>query len=164
MLHHVRVAFLDNKDVKNHLAKQPDKPLCKQLSLNIEPLETGHPSDSKITWEDAGIAEQDWPWVPLDESRQWRSYLATLELLKKRGNTVVAVVGTVKPSMQTAASLEKYRALRADALKRLKDNGYKTVDLPELPSEEYGDASHPLAAGYERLAEFMMNNDSLNIQ
>ena len=102
--------------------------------------------------------------MPLDESRQWKSYLATLELLKKRGNTVVAVVGTVNPSMQTAASLEKYRALRADALKRLKDNGYKTVDLPELPSEEYGDASHPLAAGYERLAEFMMNNDSLNIQ
>ena len=164
LLHHVRVAFLDNKDVKNHLAKQPDKPLCKQLSLNIEPLEAGHSNDSKITWEDAGIAEQDWPWVPLDESRQWRSYLNTLELLKKRGNTVIAVVGTVNPFMQTAASLEKYHALRADVLKRLKDAGYKTVDLPELPSEEYGDASHPLAAGYERLAEFMMNNHSLHIQ
>ena len=164
LLHHVRVAFLDNQDVKTHLAKQPDKPLCKQLSLNIEPLEIGHAYDSKITWEDAGIAEQDWQWVPLDESRQWKSYLNTLELLKKRGNVVVAVVGTVNPFMQTAASLEKYRAWRADALKRLKEIGYKTVDLPELPSEEYGDASHPLAAGYERLAEFMMNNDSLKIQ
>ena len=164
LLHHVRVAFLDNKDVKNHLAKQPDKPLCKQLSLNIEPLETGHPSDSKITGEDAGIADQDWPWVPLDESRQWKSYLNTLELLKKRGNVVIAVVGTVNPFMQTAASLEKYHAWRSDALSRLKNDGYKTIDLPELPSEEYGDASHPLAAGYERLAEFMMNNRSLHIQ
>ena len=164
LLHHVRVAFLDNKDVKNHLAKQPDKPLCKQLSLNIEPLETGHSNDSKITWEDAGIAEQDWPWVPLDESRQWRSYLNTLKLLKKRGNVVIAVVGTVNPFMQTTVSLEKYHAWRAEALKRLKDDGYKTIDLPELPSEEYGDASHPLAAGYERLADFMMNNRSLHIQ
>ena len=29
------------------------------------------------------------------------------------------------------------------------------IVLPELPSEEYADASHPLPSGYDRLAEFL---------
>ncbi len=163
LLHHVRAAFLDNQDIKAYLAKQSGSPLFRRVSLHIEPIETGHAVDSGITWEDAGVAEQDWPWVRLDSSRQWRSYWNTLELLKKRGNDVVAVVGTVNPHMQTAASLEKCHALRADILRRLEDGGYRTVDMPELPSEEYGDASHPLAAGYERLAAFMEDNGSFDI-
>ena len=62
---------------------------------------------------------------------------------------------SINPHMQTPASLARYRKLRAAAMEELARQGYRMVDLPELPSEEYADASHPLAAGYRRLAKFM---------
>ena len=153
-LHHLRVVSFDNGDFKKHLVRHPDENPAKRLHREFEPVEEGH-ADSRFDWKSSGIKPQDWPWVELDASRQWRAFLATAELLRGRGNEVVVAVGTINPHMQTPTSLERCRKLRAAAMEELTKRGFATVDLPELPSEEYADASHPLAAGYRRLAKFM---------
>ena len=153
-LHHLRVASFDNTDFKKHLVRHPDENPVKKLHREFTPVETEH-QDGRFDWKQSGIKPQDWPWVALDASRQWKALLATAKVLRERGNDVVVVIGTINPHMQTPASLKRYYALRAAAMAELQRQGYRVVDLPELPSEEYADASHPLAAGYRRLAKFM---------
>ena len=153
-LHHLRVACFNNRDFKKYLAAHPDENPLARLHRDLEPVETGH-FDSRFDWKDNGITAQDWPWVAPAASRQWRAYLATAELLKARGNEVVAVLGTINPHLLTPTSLECYHTLRQEVAFELQQRGYRLVVLPELPSEEYADASHPLADGYRRLAEFL---------
>ena len=159
-LHHCRVAFLGNDDFKTFIAKYPDENLFKKLSFTWDPAEKKKNANSKISWDKAGIAKQDWPFVALDKSRQWRSFRAVIAALRKRGNDVFVIVGTLNPYMQTPASLERYKKLRADALADLKSSGAGIIDLPELPSAEYADASHPLAGGYATLTDFIFNKIS----
>ncbi|MBQ6351916.1 MAG: SGNH/GDSL hydrolase family protein, partial [Lentisphaeria bacterium] len=64
--------------------------------------------------------------------------------------------GTLNPHMQTPKSLARYRKLRAKVAAELAGAGIEVIDLPELASEEYADASHPLAEGYRTLADFMI--------
>ena len=153
-LHHLRVVCFDNGDFKKHLVRHPDENPLKKLRGELTPIETEH-NDGRFDWKQSGIKPQDWPWVDLDASRQWSAYLAAAQLLREQGNEVFAVIGTINPHMQTPASLARYRKLRAAAMEELRREGFRIVDLPELPSEEYADASHPLAAGYRRLAKFM---------
>lgn len=160
LLHHARTAFFDNADFKKLLATKPQDPFLAKLSLDLTPDETKHPHNSLIDWYDAGIEDQDWPWLDLRDSRQWQAYLDTLAILQKQHNTVIPVIGTVNPHLQTPASLEKYRKIRQNTIAELTQLGYAPLELPDLPSEEYGDASHPLAPGYERLAQFILDHST----
>ena len=153
-LHHLRVACFNNKDFKKHLANHPEENPLARLHREFDPVETDH-FDSRFNWESNGISTQDWPWVEPASSRQWQAFLATAKLLKAQGNEVVAVLGTINPHLLTVSSLERYNALRKDVASELQQLGYRFVLLPELPSEEYADASHPLADGYRRLAEVL---------
>ena len=94
-------------------------------------------------------------YVIFHASRSVSLRFATAAVLRERGNDVIVVIGTINPHMQTPASLKRYYALRAAAQEELMRQEYHMIDLPELPSEEYADASHPLAAGYRRLAKFI---------
>ena len=154
-LHHYRVAFLGNDDFKTWIAKHPNENLFEKLSYTYDPVEKKKNANSKIAWDKAGIAKQDWQFVEPGRSRQWRSFRAVIATLKERGNRVHVVVGTLNPYMQTPASLERYKKLRAAALADLEKAGVAVIELPELPSAEYADASHPLAAGYATLADFI---------
>ena len=156
LLHHWRVCFFDNRDFKSWIAKHPGENPLSLLRMEISPLEEGHSSNSTVDWYESGIAEQDWPWMALEDSRQWRAFQQCLWILQKRGNDVTVLVGSINPHMQTAESLAKCRALREEMQGRLEKDGVSAILLPELPSEEYGDASHPLAAGYRRLADFLV--------
>ena len=46
--------------------------------------------------------------------------------------------------------------MRAAAAEKLTGAGFKVIDLPELASADYADASHPLPEGYDKLAEFII--------
>ena len=159
-LHHYRVTFLGNDDFKTHIAKHPDENIFKKLSFAWDPAEKKKNANSKIAWDKAGIAKQDWQFVEIKKSRQWRSFRAVIATLRKRGNEVTVLVGTLNPYMQTPASLERYKKLRADAIADLENTGAGIIELPELPSAEYADASHPLAAGYATLTDFIFTQIS----
>lgn len=156
-LHHYRVAFLGNDDFKTYIAKHPNENPFSKLSYTFDPVEKKKNANSKISWSRAGIGKQDWQFVELDKSRQWRSFRAVIAELEARGNQVCVIVGTLNPHMQTPASLARYKKLRAAAIADLENDDIEIIDLPELPSAEYADASHPLAAGYATLADFIFN-------
>jgi len=156
MLHHFRAAFLDNEDLKTRLAKHPAAEVWKRCRFSFAPGEKHKNANSRATWKQAGIPQQDWPFVKPDNSRQFRSFRAVIRKLQRRGNRVRVVLGTLNPHMQTPESLARYRKLRAEVAAELAGAGIEVIDLPELASEEYADASHPLAAGYRTLADFML--------
>lgn len=56
------------------------------------------------------------------------------------------------PYMQTAESRERGRQLEQQAQQRLAENGIPHYVAAGLSSEQYADASHPLAAGYAKIA------------
>ena len=147
-MRHFRAAYCANRDVKKVIAAG-DK------FAHYDPAERRPLVNGKATWEQNGIKKQNWPWVGIGNSRQYAALRHVIALLQERGNRVTAVLGTVNPHMQTPESLERYHKLRAEVKADLKNSGVKFIELPELASGEYADASHPLAAGYRKLARHM---------
>jgi len=148
-MRHFRAAYCANRDVKKVLASGDKFAAC-------DPAERRVLVNGKVTWEQNGIKKQDWPWVKASRSRQYAAFRRVIALLRKQGCQVTVVLGTVNPHMQTPGSLERYRRLRAEVKADLENSGVGFIDLPELASGEYADASHPLAAGYRKLAEHMV--------
>lgn len=106
-----------------------------------------------ISWSERGIQKQNMPWVDLAGSIQWRSFQRAVDLLQKRGNQVQVVVGPFNEHLLTDASRVKYQELKRGIEDWLKERKISYVAPASLPSEQYGDASHPLSAGYALLAK-----------
>ena len=155
MLRHLQLVSFGNKDLKSFLAKNPGTNPLKNIHVWVDALEHGHTLNSKIDWYNSGLPEQDWPWVKPADSRQWQAFLDTCAILQKRGAKLTVLLGAINTHMLTKESAERFAALRAEHHKILNELNIKTIELPVLPSNEYGDASHPLAPGYERLAEYL---------
>lgn len=109
--------------------------------------------EESISWIQRGITKDNMPWVDLAGSLQWKSFLRTVEVLQRRGNNVLVLVGPFNEHLLKDASREKYRGLRRDIEAVLKEKGIPFLAPDALPSEFYGDASHPLSAGYALLAK-----------
>jgi len=161
-LHHCRTAFLDNEDFKTSIARHPGQNPFRRCAFSFDPGEKKKKLNSDVTWKRAGIAKQDWPFVPMATSRQFASFRSVIRELQKRGNRVCVVLGTLNPHMQTPESLARYRKLRTEVAATLDRDGIALIKLPELSSEEYADASHPLARGYLTLADFILKRISEN--
>ena len=154
-LRHFRAAYCGNKDVKSVIASGNIRQECGLIAAHYRPYENRKLVNGTENWEKSGIKKQDWPWVEAKNSRQYAAFRRVIALLEKRGNKVTVVLGTVNPYMQTPGSLERYHRLHAEVKGDLEKAGIGFIDLPELASSEYADASHPLAPGYRKLADFM---------
>jgi lysophospholipase L1-like esterase len=106
-----------------------------------------------VPWKEQGIQLQDFAWVDLDASFQWRSFRRALEILAERGNRVFVVVGPFNEHLLTESGLRGYARIRDGIAAWLREHGIEHDVPPALPSELYADASHPLGEGYRRLAE-----------
>jgi len=123
-------------------------------------LSDRRPVKRPVSWLEKGIGRQDFPWVQPDESLQWRFFVETLERLRGRGNRVFVVVGPLNEHLLTDASRRRYAAVKDGMLRRLEGMGVPCAAPAPLPSAEYADASHPLAAGYARLAEMLRADEA----
>jgi hypothetical protein len=135
-----------------HPYADPLQPLRKDLP----------PSDDKLRhlpqpWYKSGIAKQDFPWVDLETSLQWHAFQQTVQLLEERGNRVFVLVGPFNEHLLKPESLHRYAQIKRGIAAWLEAKQVPHLLPPPLPSEEYGDASHPLAAGYARLARQLLN-------
>ena len=155
MLHHLQLVSFGNKDLKSFIAKAPGTNPLGCIHAKVDAQEHGHTLNSKIDWYNSGLPEQDWTWVKPADSRQWRAFLDTCDILRKRGSKLTVLLGAINTHMLTKESAERFAVLRGEHRKILSELNIETIELPVLPSNEYGDASHPLAPGYERLAEFL---------
>ena len=107
---------------------------------------------ANMSWKERGATAQDFPWVELGESPQWRAFRDSVEMLRRRGDTVLVVVGPFNEYMLTPRSREGYRRVVSEVEEWLRENDVLYFAPPSLPSEYYADASHPLAEGYAMLA------------
>ena len=137
----------------HHPYDNPLKPLTRGLPpsdfrLHAEP----------ITWTARGISKQDYPWVDLDGSLQWQSFQRSVETLRRRGNQVFVLVGPFNEHLVSAKSVPEYQKVKKRIEAWLKQEDLPYLAPPALASELYADASHPLAAGYARLAQELLKS------
>ena len=111
-----------------------------------------------VTWRKGGGKTAGVPWSSLDQSRQAAAFLELIRLLQARGNSVFVLVGSYNTHMLTPDNIAVYEKVLAGMKERL--NGIKVplLSLPVLETDLYGDASHPLPAGYEWIADFLIRD------
>ena len=104
-------------------------------------------------WMKRGITPQDYSWIDMETSLQWGAFRRTVETLQQRGNRVFVLVGPFNEHMLTPDCLQRFQKVKGTIAAWLLEKNIPHAIPAALPSDEYGDASHPLADGYARLAK-----------
>jgi hypothetical protein len=158
-LGHLRLAYFNGMDISAWTLKHPYK-----NPFEIIIPRRSVPDDNEVyeqaSWKEKGIAKREILWVEPETSLQWRFFKQTVELLMARGNRLFVLVGPFNEHMLQAESKENYEQIKTDIESWLKQKKIAYYIPPVLPSEFYRDASHPLAKGYEMLAEEIIENPS----
>ena len=148
---HLRYVYWDGADLPRWTL---DHPYANPLSQREPVLQ--RPDDvlrhRPISWEERNIPQQSFAWVDPESSLQWHGFQQSLRTLQQRGHRVLVLVGPFNLHLLTPESLARYRKIKRTIVAKLTQIGVPCVVPEVLPSEEYADASHPLAAGYARLA------------
>ncbi len=149
---HVQLAYVDQTSVPEWTMEHPYALPLDALSARLPP------SDNRlrhrpVPWTEQGIRPQDFAWVELDASFQWRSFTRALALLAQRNNRVFVIVGPFNEHLLTESGMRGYVRVRDGIAAWLRCHHIDHDVPPALPSEQYADASHPLADGYRALAE-----------
>ncbi|MDQ1317372.1 MAG: hypothetical protein QG588_1024, partial [Candidatus Poribacteria bacterium] len=151
--------YYENMDIGNWSMQYPYKNPISAINFQI-PLPENKSHSDPISWMERGMTKQDFPWVPADESFQWNSFKKVINLLQARKNKVFVIIGPFNPYILTDESLNRYKAMKKDMEKWLKDNGISYIAISDLPSEYYADASHPLKEGYAIIAKELIETES----
>ena len=151
---HLQISYFEAKNIPQWTIEHPDRNPLKALTFKLPPSDD-RPEDGKaVSWAERKMPRRDFEWVDLATSIQWRSFQRIVEILEKRGCTVFVLVGPFNEPMLKDASLETYRKFRTETVEAwLKARNTPFWTAPALPSDLYADASHPLAKGYELLAQ-----------
>ncbi len=154
---HLRIAYYGNKGIP---AWSMDHPYTNPLAplTGVLPKDGDTPPSEPIPWEQRGMRQQDFDWVPLDESLQWQFFKESLDTLQRRGDHVFVILGPFNEHMLTEANRKVYQDRRAGMIAWLDAENAAFVAPDLLPSDMYADASHPIRAGYERLAQELLDN------
>jgi hypothetical protein len=154
---HLRLAYFNRQSpavwTMEHAGENPLSRWTGQLPTPSETLR-----HRPVPWTAAGIAREDMPWIELARSQQWRASRRTLLHLRARDSDVFVLVGPFNEYLLAPASADRYRRLREAVVGWLRDQRFPHLAPPALPSDEYGDASHPLASGYQRLADTLWHD------
>ncbi len=165
---HLQSAYLDDRSILSWTLLESDEnpprypnsyknPLS-QITWKV-PVEStpdsqrGPSSPRHKAWDAAGRNLVRFDWVDLETSLQWSAFQRLVSLLELRDNDVLVVFGPFNEHMMDSESRARFERVRADIVSALQRRQIPVVAAPVLPSELYADASHPLTAGYERLAK-----------
>jgi hypothetical protein len=155
-VHHLRIDAWDGLDLHTWTLEHPyANPLSRISTAHREPSAPRHGLNPP-SWSKRGLQVQDLDWIPLETSVQWHAFRETVTLLQARRNRIFVLIGPFNEHLLTAASRARYRSRKQDVARWLTDQGIPFLAPEPLPSELYADASHPLAAGYARLANQLL--------
>ena len=101
----------------------------------------------------SGATATSFDWVNPEQSLQWSAFQRALAELKSRHNELLVIIGPFNEHMINAESKPGFLKLRDVVVAHLQSAQIPFVKPEVLPSEVYADASHPLTAGYQTLAE-----------
>ena len=152
---HVQQAYYDQTDLPGWTLEHPyDNPLG-PLTRGLPRLDHSRRHVSQ-PWYQNGISKQDYPWVDLETSLQWGAFQRLVRILQQRGNRVFVLVGPFNEHLLNQGSLQRYQMVKGTIAAWLKAEEIAHAVPSPLASEHYGDASHPLAAGYAALARQLL--------
>lgn len=152
LLHHLRLRYFDNHAPSGWLLEHPYATPLGPLLDGPSPARDPPPPPER-TWRARGLqAGQDVPWVAPARSRQYAAFGRAVERLRAGGADVFVVIGDFNRVLLSPKSAARLRAARDAVAADLGARGFAYALAPELPPEEYADASHPLGAGYARMA------------
>ncbi len=155
---HMRNAFYGNKALAEWMPANPASNPFAPITRKVEAVEKKHVNRTEA-WSESGKSTFDFQWIQLPDSRQWAAFLETVRVLQSRGNDVTVLLGAFNQHLLSKNSLYDYNKLMEAAADRLDDLGIKYIEIEGLPSEDYGDASHPLGSGYELIAEQIIEDE-----
>jgi hypothetical protein len=158
---HLRIAYFESLDIPAWTMEHPYANPVSSVSLQLPISEEKH-RRKPVLWTRKEEDKQDFPWVEAKDSFQWKSFRRALSILQGRGNKVFVLVGPFNEHMLRQNSLAAYTNLKNALEAWLRENGIPHYAPPALPSEQYADASHPLAKGYEMLAKELVENQGFN--
>ncbi len=149
---HLRIAYLHGMDLPAWTLQHPySSPLAALNDSLPEPKNAE--AERGASWLEGGGQKRSMAWVDLETSIQWRFFRDTIEQLQGRGNRVFVLVGPFNEHMLTTENAAVLGALKAEIDRWLTENRVPHLMATPLPSTLYADSSHPLARGYELLAQ-----------
>lgn len=131
---------------------------CSLISEPKPDHERGLQSSRHQPWSDDGVGTQRFDWVDLNDSLQWKAFKRLCRLLQNHENDFIVVIGPFNQHIMTRDNREKFIGIENDVKEWLESASIPFVAPQVLKSLLYGDASHPLTEGYERLAESLWND------
>jgi hypothetical protein len=152
---HLRIACFDGLDLAAWTVEHPyANPLRQIADRTCSDYQRSKISDLKSQISNSPTS--DVQWVALENSIQWRSFRQTVELLRARQNVVFVLIGPFNEHRLNPEDAATY-----DRIKRTIDEWLTARSVPHwiasaLPASLYADLSHPVAEGYERLAEQLL--------
>jgi len=156
---HLKITYFDNMDIPTWTLQHPFKNPARAVTLEL-PATSEDNQNEYVSWIEKGTPQNDFPWVKLETSIQWKFFRKSVELLTERGNNVFVLVGPFNEHMLKGRSIEIYRQIKSEIALWLKQNNIACYMAPALPSELYADASHPLDKGYAMLAKQLFESES----
>ncbi|HZU35380.1 MAG TPA: hypothetical protein VFA18_05710 [Gemmataceae bacterium] len=148
---HLQQAYFGGSSIPAWTLEHPSSNPVQQFRHGLPASDNRVHSDAR-PWTKKHIRPANMPWVEPDTSFQWHSFQRAVQLLQERHNDVFVLVGPFNEHMLTPRSRQRYEHVK-ERIKAWLEAQRIAYDIPEaLPTEEYADASHPLAAGYARLA------------
>ena len=152
---HLQQAYFDRTDIPTWTLEHPYADPLAELKRGLPPSDNILRHEP-ISWMEHGIKQQDFDWVDLDTSIQWRFFRRAVAILQKRENHVFVLLGPFNEHMLTPKGLHGYQNVKSGMESWLRNEGIDYFAPPPLPSPEYADASHPLASGYAALARELL--------
>ncbi len=154
---HLQQAYFDRTDLPGWTLEHPYANPLAPLLRGLPPLNNSlrHPPRP---WYQSGIGRQDYSWVELDKSFQWQGFQRLVDVLQRRGNRLFVLVGPFNEHLLTPSGRERYQHIKDTITKWLETRRIRHLAPSALPSALYGDASHPLAGGYEMLARELVKS------
>jgi len=149
---HLKITYFESMDLSTWTVEHPYN--LPKFEIQNSKFEIPRPQGT------AGIAKQDFQWVELGTSLQWRFFRQSVEMLKARGNTVFVLVGPFNEHICKGKSIDTYRKMKSEIKAWLRQNNVPYYMPEVLPGELYSDASHPLSEGYAMLAKELFENES----
>ncbi|MHC4170887.1 MAG: hypothetical protein ACYSWQ_28450, partial [Planctomycetota bacterium] len=156
---HLRTAYFENMDVPTWTTEHPYENPLQAITLELPVTTEDAPQDNR-SWVERRRTKQDFRWVELETSLQWKLFRQSVELLKARNNIVFVLVGPFNEHMFTGESPAVYGRMKSGIETWLRQNNIPCYIPEALPSEFYSDASHPLAEGYALIAKQLFENES----
>jgi hypothetical protein len=153
---HLQQAFFDRNDIPGWTLEHPYGDPVQSLRRELQSPENGR-RHLPQSWDRSGIQSQDFAWIDLATSLQWRAFQQTIKMLHDRRNRVFVLVGPFNEHLLTRESRQRYQQVKDQISAWLQKQNIHYLMPAPLPSEMYGDASHPLAVGYVLLARQLVD-------